>query len=200
MRTFRVCMAFTVLTAALAFGQAAGGQGGGANAAVQRALATVAGMSADLSSLQEENRRLNGRVEELEASNAAMERRLEELRRLCVSLNERLQTQERDTQERLKAFQTAIEADQRQRREEAAKLTQDLKKLLGNGGGAPKTPPRPAYSGKVFDYTVASGDTLSTIAKAAGVTVKEIMELNGLKSADVLRVGQVLQIPDKSKK
>ncbi len=198
MRKFVVCTAFLVLTATLAFGQAAGGQGGGTNAAVQRALTAVAGMSADINSLQDANRRLNGRIEELEDNNAALERRLEELRKLCVSLNERLQTQERDTQERLKAFQAAIEADQKQRREEAAKLTQDLKKLLANSG--PKPAVKPAYSGKVFDYTVASGDTLSTIAKAAGVTVKEIMDLNGLKSADVLRVGQVLQIPDKSKK
>ena len=199
MRNIMVCMAFFFLTARLAFGQAAGGGNGGGNAAVQRALTAVAGMSSDINLLQEENRRLNGRIEELEASNAALERRLEELRKLCVSLNERLQTQEHDTQERLKALQTAIEADQKQRREEAAKLTQDLKKLLANGGGQKVTPPKPAYSGKVFDYTVASGDTLSTIAKAAGVTVKEIMDLNGLKSADHLRVGQVLQIPDKKK-
>ena len=100
-------------------------------------------------------------------------------------------------EERLRELQGAIETDQRQRRDEARKLTQDLTKLLNN---APKPPPaKPAYSGKVFDYTVASGDTLSTIAKAAGVSVKEIMDLNSLKSADVLRVGQVLQIPDKKK-
>jgi len=195
MRLFRVSMAVMVFSAATVFGQAAGGN---ANAALQRALAAVAGMSADVNLVQEENRRLNARIEELEAGNAALQRRLEELQKLCVSLNERLQTQERDTQERLKALQGAIEADQRQRRQETEKLTKDLTKLLA-GSNAPKQPAKPAYSGKVFDWTVASGDTLSTIAKAAGVTVKEIMDLNNLKSADVLRVGQVLQIPDKKK-
>lgn len=45
-----------------------------------------------------------------------------------------------------------------------------------------------------FSYTVKSGDTLWMIARRFGTTVNEIMKLNGLTS-DLLRVGQVLQIP-----
>ncbi len=43
-------------------------------------------------------------------------------------------------------------------------------------------------------YTVQSGDTLSQIAKAAGVTISRLKKINGL-SSDIIRVGQKLKIP-----
>ena len=43
-------------------------------------------------------------------------------------------------------------------------------------------------------YSVASGDTLGSIARKFGTTVQAIMEANGLTS-DALSVGQVLKIP-----
>ena len=45
------------------------------------------------------------------------------------------------------------------------------------------------------DYTVVPGDTLSAIAKAHGVTVEEIVEVNEITNPNLLRVGQVLTIP-----
>jgi membrane-bound lytic murein transglycosylase D len=44
-------------------------------------------------------------------------------------------------------------------------------------------------------HTVRKGDTLSGIALRHGVPVQGIMEMNGLKSARKLRVGQELLIP-----
>ena len=49
-------------------------------------------------------------------------------------------------------------------------------------------------SGALTRYKVARGDTLSLIASRNGVALKRLREVNGLKS-DVIRVGQVLQIP-----
>lgn len=47
-------------------------------------------------------------------------------------------------------------------------------------------------------YTVKSGDTLSKIAKAHGVTVDEIVKSNPIiKDPNVIRVGWILNIPDK---
>lgn len=43
-------------------------------------------------------------------------------------------------------------------------------------------------------YTVVSGDSLSVIAKRFGTTVEQIKNVNNL-SSDVIRVGQVLEIP-----
>ncbi len=44
-------------------------------------------------------------------------------------------------------------------------------------------------------YTVQPGDTLSGIAQSFGVTMQAIQEANGLASANVIYVGQVLTIP-----
>jgi LysM repeat protein len=42
---------------------------------------------------------------------------------------------------------------------------------------------------------VAPGETLSAIAQAYGARSADIIEANGLQSADMLRVGQKLFIP-----
>eukprot|EP00770_Monocercomonoides_exilis_P007212 MONOS_7175.1-p1 / transcript=MONOS_7175.1 / gene=MONOS_7175 / organism=Monocercomonoides_exilis_PA203 / gene_product=endopeptidase LytF / transcript_product=endopeptidase LytF / location=Mono_scaffold00239:47660-48448(+) / protein_length=262 / sequence_SO=supercontig / SO=protein_coding / is_pseudo=false len=44
-------------------------------------------------------------------------------------------------------------------------------------------------------YTVKKGDTLSAIAKKYGTTVQKICELNGIKNANKIYVGQKLKIP-----
>ncbi len=43
-------------------------------------------------------------------------------------------------------------------------------------------------------YTVQKGDTLFSLAKKYGVTIKQIQEVNGLHS-DLIRVGQKLEVP-----
>jgi LysM repeat protein len=48
--------------------------------------------------------------------------------------------------------------------------------------------------GKV-SYTIASGDTLFTIARKHHTTTKELREANGMKRNALIRVGQVLQVP-----
>ena len=44
-------------------------------------------------------------------------------------------------------------------------------------------------------YTVKSGDTLSRIAAAHGTTVAKLVEINGIKNPNLIRVGQVLRLP-----
>lgn len=46
-----------------------------------------------------------------------------------------------------------------------------------------------------YEHKVESGQTLSEIAKAYGVSMKKIVDANNLKG-DVIRIGQVLFIPD----
>jgi len=48
--------------------------------------------------------------------------------------------------------------------------------------------------GKV-SYTIASGDTLFTIARKHHTTTKELRDANGLERNAMIRVGQVLQVP-----
>ena len=45
-------------------------------------------------------------------------------------------------------------------------------------------------------YTVQKGDSLSKIASRVGVSAREIMELNKIKDANKVRVGQKLILPD----
>lgn len=46
-------------------------------------------------------------------------------------------------------------------------------------------------------YTVQSGDTLSSIANANGLTSKQLADYNGITNADSLTIGQTLKIPPK---
>jgi LysM repeat protein len=48
-------------------------------------------------------------------------------------------------------------------------------------------------------YEVRAGDTLSTIAREKGVSVKDLLETNRMKPGSLIRVGQTLVIPDKRK-
>ncbi len=54
---------------------------------------------------------------------------------------------------------------------------------------------RDQRNSSALSYRVARGDTLSVIAARHGVPLEKLKRHNGLKSADVIRVGQVLQIP-----
>lgn len=47
-------------------------------------------------------------------------------------------------------------------------------------------------------YTVKKGDTLSRIAREHGTTVSELAALNNIKNVDIIRVGQVLTLPEDS--
>lgn len=44
-------------------------------------------------------------------------------------------------------------------------------------------------------YTVRSGDTLFSIARATGVSVSELISLNNIANPDAIEVGQVLRLP-----
>ena len=48
------------------------------------------------------------------------------------------------------------------------------------------------------DYTVQAGDNLSKIAKAHGTTVEKLCELNGIKDANKINVGQKLSLGETS--
>ena len=73
-------------------------------------------------------------------------------------------------------------------------------KLLLPDGSKPSTskpaakPAAPAKAGE-GEYIVKSGDALSKIAAAHGCKTKDLMELNGIKDANKIRIGQKLKLP-----
>ena len=44
-------------------------------------------------------------------------------------------------------------------------------------------------------YVVRSGDTLSTIARKFGTTVRALQDANGIRDADLVTIGRTLKIP-----
>ncbi|ALV21077.1 LysM peptidoglycan-binding domain-containing protein [Carnobacterium antarcticum] len=54
--------------------------------------------------------------------------------------------------------------------------------------------PVAAVPTKTATYTVKSGDNLSTIAAKHGTTVKALQDLNGIKNANLINVGQVIKL------
>ena len=65
----------------------------------------------------------------------------------------------------------------------------------------PPTQPEPAKTSVAAEnvYVVKSGDSLSKIAVAHGVSQRELAELNKIKDANKIIVGQKLILPDHSK-
>ena len=57
------------------------------------------------------------------------------------------------------------------------------------------TPIQPSPTLELIEYEVRAGDTLGDIAARFGVSVADIMLVNGLDNPDVLSVGQILYIP-----
>lgn len=52
---------------------------------------------------------------------------------------------------------------------------------------------------KTTEYTVKKGDTLSAIAAATGVSVKELQEANNIKNVNLIYTGEKIKIPNKAK-
>lgn len=55
----------------------------------------------------------------------------------------------------------------------------------------------PATPAELAVYTVKKGDTLSSVARAHGVTVQQLVAENGIQNPDLIVVGQKLRIPAK---
>lgn len=70
---------------------------------------------------------------------------------------------------------------------------------LPSPAATPTVPPTPpialSYPTPTDQYVVRAGDTLSQIAIRFNIDVQELMQLNGIKSPNALRVGQTLRIP-----
>lgn len=177
-------------SALLVAGLSLHGQQAGVSA--QQVMSALAGMRSDISLMLDRQKQLSLRIEGLEEEQNRKNEQIRQLEVLCNALAQQNQSLET----RLAELQKAFEADQRARKDELRNLSKDLTNVIKSS----TTQPAPAASipanMSIKELKVESGDTLSSIAKAAGCTVAQIMAANpGLKSADDIRVGQVLKIP-----
>ncbi len=151
--------------------------------------------------LQEEQlNRLSARVRQLENNNAQL---VENLNRLTRKMPE-ISRQNQLLSERINKLNGALDAEKKARQsdydkllKEVARETAGMIKTYGrSSGGGSSGSPGPPSGGEYYEYKVEPGATLSTIAKAYGVSVSEIKRANRLES-DLIRIGQVLYIPKK---
>lgn len=63
------------------------------------------------------------------------------------------------------------------------------------GPVVPVKPDTPHQTGCTITYTVRAGDTLAAIAQRLGVNITELTRLNRLPNPNLIRVGQVLDVP-----
>jgi LysM repeat protein len=89
-----------------------------------------------------------------------------------------------------------LRADRDQlRRQVVDDLSREMSRILAAQGGAGRGSGNTSRQAG-YEHKVKSGETLSDIAKAYGTTVGAIQRANNLKDGAVLRVGQVLFIPE----
>ena len=63
-----------------------------------------------------------------------------------------------------------------------------------HGPAAPKPAPKAPAAAPAGTYTVVKGDNLTRIAARYGTTVAKLVELNGIKNANLINIGQVLKL------
>ncbi len=177
-----------LLISVLAFSSMLFAQTQNVNQQLQRTMSTVAGMRSDLDSANDRIVQLNARIETLEEQLNARERRIKQLEEQVAAMNNSIQDINRLVESRINGIQKSIENDQQLRRKEIDGIARDIR-------NSQRQAATPAYTGDYIELQVQQGETLGKIARTAGVSVKSIMELNGIKDADHLRAGQTIKIP-----
>lgn len=148
--------------------------------------------------LQEDMKRIRSRLD-------AMEQDMQRLQQEVASANS---DQSRAAQSQLQGMNASIEdlqsriqavdaARERDRQDIVNALSKQISDVLKKQQAARpvQTQRTKPLSNEGYEHVVQSGETLSAIAKAYSVSSGDIIEANGLQSADMLKVGQKLFIP-----
>lgn len=167
----------------------------------QAAVEQEAALRQDMALLQEQNRRLEGRLEGMELEIERVSRAVDQLRATpggpSVAEVQALQSRIALLEGQLRGLDAAREKD---RQEIINSLSSKLTQIVGpasSGRAKPAASQNRRSSGpqEGYEHTVESGQTLSAIAAAYGVSTKSIVDANNLARPDQLRVGQKLFIP-----
>lgn len=168
--------------------------------------ATELALQQDLMALQEENRRLKGQLEGMELEIDRLARAVDALRAAPAGPST---ADIQALQQRMGALEAQLRnidaARERDRKEIIDTLTARISQLLASQTATrPRTASAPTPSAvrrggaqEGYEHVVEAGQSLSAIAAAYGVSVREIVEANNLSNPNSLRVGQKLFIPAK---
>lgn len=154
----------------------------------------IGNMSNQLRLLQDENAKLSGTVYTLQQELREMKRQLQNMREE-ITQNRRMVTEESTARQKqlngiADKLQRAAEAQNRAAEAQRAAMKHDPQKENPAENHSAQTP-------EEYDiYVVQAGANLTAIARATGVSVARLKQVNGLKN-DVIWVGQKLKIPKK---
>ncbi|HOW98501.1 MAG TPA: LysM domain-containing protein [Kiritimatiellia bacterium] len=151
--------------------------------------------------VQEQMRRLDGRLEGVELEISRLQTNLETLRagqsRADTSETQAIQARVEDLDRRLRALDAARQQDKQEIVDSLSKKIAQLVGSASSGSSAKKqSGSRKSGPSTGYEHEVQPGESLSAIAAAYGVSSKVIMEDNGITDPDKLRVGQKLFIRD----
>lgn len=145
----------------------------------------------DLHMAQEKVYQLEERVEVLRVEQQTLRREVEEMRRQMRAQDEGTRQHQQLVDQRLQALDAARERDRQ------FIVDQLSKRIADTVAASPRPSGRAAGGAQVgYEHEVKSGETLSEIARAYKVKVDAIVKANNLKTADAIRVGQKLFIPE----
>lgn len=157
----------------------------------------------DSRTLQEQIRRLSGRIEGLEMEAQRFAAETESVRKLASSAGESqgrlIQGQVQEIGTRIRQLEAARETDRQAIVDDISRRVADIMKK-SSGGPSPsvaRTPARRSSSATGYEHVVKAGESLSAIAAAYGVSSAVIAQENGISDPSKVRVGQKLFIPEK---
>lgn len=148
---------------------------------------------ADMQKMAQKVMELQERVGVVQQENQAIGRDIEDLKAANRNAGS-------STQARIDALEKQMQTLQRARAEDRSAIVNDIsRKVQGMVGGSSKSSSGSSDSGSSdygYEHIVKSGETLSAIAKAYGVSMSSIRKANRMKD-DRVRIGQKLFIPEK---
>lgn len=183
---------------------------------VMTTVATFNLRAQDVAALEERVKQLNGYVQDLLEDKANQKKQIEGLAKELQALRDQQQNQPKGnyaSQEDLRALAKQVQDIEDKRKSDREVILKEIEKL-GKASTSKPRPPKesPANNSassdlpdKALEHTIASGDTLSTIAaayskeKGVKITLDQIRKANpGIKD-DKLVVGKkiLVPIPDK---
>lgn len=151
----------------------------------------------DMLMLQEKLNKIEGRVETVEMEVERMQGGVDSLRSTAARQGEVRSVQSRLDQVEA-GLRTVEAAREKDKQEIIDKLSAQIAKIVRTppSSGAARRQTTRSASDTGYEHVVQSGETLSEIASAYGVTVKVILDNNEIGDPNRLRVGQKLFIPE----
>ncbi len=173
---------------------------------------------------QQQIDKLSGQIQDLLAAQEQHGKRIDALEKQISELTDKVNSpavNNSASAEDLKSLATQVQEIDKKRQDDRDLILKQIENLAKTGGGAPishkskvnteansagpDNPATPAVPQKGYEYTIASGDTVSAIAKAyraqgVKVTSSQIIAANPKLNPNALIAGKKIFIPDANAK